>query len=70
MQEIVPFFDLILPCWLYSLQHCLLMASETQNLSLRGRYQRQSCLIPVGSQLDTRPWNPANLSGLYGFNQS
>lgn len=64
------FLTCCLPCWLCSLQRCLLAASETQSLSLRGRYQGQSCLIPVGSQLDTMPWNPANLNGLCGFNQS
>lgn len=70
VQEMHPFLNfffallIVLPWW------CLLLASETQYLSLRERYHGQSCLIPVGSQLDTVPWNPANLNGLCGSKQS
>lgn len=67
MHQFLNFFFallIVLPWW------CLLLASETQYLSLRERYHGQSCLIPVGSQLDTMPWNPANLNGLCGSKQS
>lgn len=65
-------FHFFLTCFLlhrlYPLQFCLLGVAEIQCLSLRGTYQRQSCLISVESQLDIMPWNPANFNDLAGLN--